>query len=218
MTLPCFSMSDTRQLRAIREISWVRIKSGKYRLRLGLVRSVDFDSSTAIVLVVPRTHPLRKKRARKGDYQMPDRNLVDLTLPLADLSDIGVNATPEELEAFKQSNCELVTPALVKETTVLQIGDRIRVISGDLRGMKGIIVNTHDDHTITYDQTDVEAPLKACRIDKLHVCKDFRLGHYVHIKHGRFRGEEGFVTEINGNFSVMVSNPRSQREVSGESL
>lgn len=211
--VPILQMAHIKDFVTVKSMRWVRIKKGgDYRNDLALVKSVDLQSSMARVLLVRRIRPESNSKRKRMAMFAPDGQLIELEFALADISDSYVNPTRAEHQMFKQSCDEFVNKALDAEVVSWNIYDRVHVGEGSFVGIDGHITEIHDDKTITVQPSDPQH--STFRLPTSELSKNFKLGDFVQIHHGRNAGEEGFITEVNDGF-VVIYIPQSNKEVCG---
>jgi transcription elongation factor len=134
--------------------------------------------------------------------------LLDQEFSLEDLSNMFVNATQDELDAFSRGHDEQVADALKAGTVMLKHGDKVCVFAGSLQGLEGTITEFHDDHTITFalPGPPTTAPTHL-QVPASDVHKKFVRGDYVCVMHSTHRGQEGFIIEINDT-KATIYNPQ----------
>ncbi|MDT7543821.1 MAG: transcription elongation factor [Acidobacteriota bacterium] len=141
----------------------------------------------------------------KGDIFR--NGLLELEVDPTDISCGNVLATPMELDVFRRSGDDLVIKALDAGVVVpLQYGDRIQAIAGTFKGLIGHVLEISDNSTVIFQSVDAgqsgekDMPKKASRFQVClsEVQKKFELGDRVQVLQGEFRGEEGYIVEING--------------------
>lgn len=87
-------------------------------------------------------------------------------------------------------------------------GDVVKVLSGELKNLKGTIVSVKTD--ADGQQLHVKPMLAALENQELvftpsEVCKFFQIGDHVEVLAGRHETETGFVTKVDGEFAFVFS-------------
>ncbi|RDB29240.1 Transcription elongation factor SPT5 [Hypsizygus marmoreus] len=207
---------------------WARVKRGRYKHDLCLIRSVNPRTFDCEIMLVPRLH-LGKKRKRSlrppqrlfdrdkivrlyGEKSVMLRNsmiifrereyssgLYHTSLKAYDLTSEGVNATEEELKYFHVDKAlwssaeDFVTP--------VKIGDKIRVIRGELQGTVGRVVGFKEMMiTITTD-----GPIGPQDVTSRDIRKIFDLGDFVQVVYSPNRGASGFIVGLDQEMALIYS-------------
>jgi len=217
--IPLLQMNDSEEMIAIHAKCWVRIKrAGVHRGCLALVKAVNAQASTAHVLAISRERHRKRKRALTRQDADLKLTLEELEFALADLSGTCVNATPAELEQFESTQDDFVSSALLAGVVTLTVGDRIKIISGPLFQSSGRIVDIQSDDTVIFcpdSHGAVDTSLQGLRanVNACEVVKDFRLGDFVEVRHGRHRGATGFITEMDSEVASIFRPAPENSEV-----
>jgi transcription elongation factor len=133
-----------------------------------------------------------KPNKRRKEYDEDD-NLIEKTYSIADLSSGFVNPTKPEIDDFKGSKHPAAALALHTWSTPLNMDDRVQVVAGSLRGLKGVVSYIGEQTITLQPSTENVAPVDVLFSD---VRKYFLQGDFVRIMHGPNEGEEGFILDI----------------------
>lgn len=126
--------------------------------------------------------------------------LVEKEIHLSGLSD-RPNATQYELDFFHSSQDPFVMQALQQTSISLRIGDKIRVLVGELKGLQGELTDIKGDNTLVFTsddgRNDIQVPASDAR-------KHFSPGESVRVLHGRHKGEEGYIVHLRDYTATVV--------------
>ena len=238
--VPLLAMSDAP---AVSRGSWVRLKTrGLHRNDLGFVLDMDERLMDIQVAVVPRIQ-LRRKRVKRpepslfnleevkalyGNSSVEQRNqihvfkeheykngLLELSVPVVQISARNVNPTQSELQLFSQCADSSIVDASYREMVQFRLDDRIEVIAGQLRRLEGRLADTEHSGTVVIRSTVALDP-QPVRI--LDIRKKFRLGDRVRVISGDHQGAEGFIISMDGNCAILYCPPSSGLYSMGEGI
>jgi ribosomal protein L24 len=221
------ALLDMTSVSTIRRNSWVRVtRRGRYKNDLALVRSIENDALSAVVLLVPRIR-LTRKRGRKGRVEPAlfdvveakstfgeesvvregdvccfhgnkfVQGLVQLSFEIHELCDRSVNALQHELDLFRQSRIDSVVEATNSGIVKLRVSDKIRVVAGPYQGSSGRLTAIGNDHSVTFECANLSGPQ---RVQAWEVRKRFGLGDFVQAVCGEHEGEEGFIIVMEDDY------------------
>ncbi|KAF9455556.1 hypothetical protein BDZ94DRAFT_1363706 [Collybia nuda] len=225
--------------------SWARIKRGKYRRDLALIKSVNPATSICSALVIPRIN-MGKKRKRgfrvpqslfdpatvqaafgakaavmlkpmvwKFKSQLYEFGCLNQKIHLINLSIEGINATPQELEPFRQ--CGECWERAMVDISPIKVGDRVQIISGPFMGLVGEIVEVlsmtvrvcrgkGQDQWERKEGTDQdEGDTREVLTRDLR--RLFEAGDVVQVIHGHHRGLDGFVVHLEDSLATVYILP-----------
>lgn len=183
-----------------------RVKNGKYKGDLAQILENYEDSCQ--IRIVPRIDGKQclfdpdkfqnKAIFRDGGYYYNRDFYKDgflIKMVLKDSLDFNTEVSVEELKKFQN-----ISP--------LKIGERAKVIRGDLKGFLGQIVSVNgNSYTITNGK-------KTFDIDTLDLKRDVQLGDTF-----SYKGKNGIVLKINGNTVVLgIRNMEAEMKVSVDDL
>lgn len=77
----------------------------------------------------------------------------------------------------------------------LSVGDKIKVIQGEMQGATGII-QSFDSDQIVFKPTNIEDFDENIAVNKMFVDKYFEQGDAIRIIDGKYSGETGIITEV----------------------
>ena len=131
-----------------------------------------------------------------------------MTVPGIDISTDHVNPTPSELHLFGQCGDPFVTDAVNQQLVTFQADDRIEVIAGELRGLRGRLagLGPHGTSTILSDSMIEPQDVRTSELRK-----KFYLGDRVHVKFGDHQNMEGFIINISDKSATLYCCPDGQR-------
>lgn len=89
-------------------------------------------------------------------------------------------------------------------------GDKIRVVKGDLTGISGTVVTIEDKQVIF--KPNIEGFNDIMKYDAAYVVKFFEPGDDVRVIEGKYKGETGIVTKLDGSYAY-ISLDQSNREI-----
>ncbi|PVU86444.1 hypothetical protein BB559_006521 [Furculomyces boomerangus] len=211
MLVPIDQMVDVirikRKDQSIQPGAWVRVKRGKYAGDLAQVLSI-IDSTDSAEL--------------KLGYLEKEFKLVSLQTD-------KVNPTLEEITLFSAGDSEALTEAAMaaaaasalenrddndKNSASFNLGDKVKVIEGDLIGVSGTVVTLESDGIykvkINLDQEknktqrNIRQTVMSFRSRQLS--KLFREGDHVKVLRGKHAGMTGTVVAISGIIVTLISD------------
>jgi len=80
--------------------------------------------------------------------------------------------------------------ALRKTTISLSKGDKVKVVKGELKGIKGQIIEIRDRAAIIKPHKNLEIDYEL-NIDISYLVKDFEIGDHIAVVQGKYEGERG---------------------------
>jgi len=105
----------------------------------------------------------------------------------------------EQIEKWKK---------LAAENISLTKGDKIKVISGDLKNLTGHVVSV--ENSIVKMQPDHKDIPMMLDMDIKMIAKHFEAGDHICVVEGEYQGEKGIITKINGNKCIIFSDIRKK--------
>lgn len=213
-----YAMDKVKPL-ALKYGSFVRVKSGHYKGDLAQVQQLDEQREKVIVKLVPRLETKGTKRGpaklfnkdeyidheRKFDKNTGERyeswrnmkfinGFLHKTMSIKSLQIDGVTPSIDELQIFGAVNPEETETRnqFASKKPVYSLGDKVRVVRGDVKGLTGTVVGLHDGiinlapHLKELSDQKFEFPAD-------DVCKYFESGDYVKVVSGRYSGKTGIV-------------------------
>lgn len=136
---------------------------------------------------------------------VPPRNVVDKFIRPEDDDDSQPSNDEDpdqEIEKWKK---------LAAENLSLTKGDKIRVISGDLKNLTGSVVSV--DKSIVKMQPDHKDIPMMLNLDIKMIAKHFEAGDHIVVVEGENEGEKGIITKIVGNKLIVFSDVRKREFV-----
>lgn len=118
-----------------------------------------------------------------------------------------VNAM-SKFEGNDESEDELKPEELIKKTFLegnsvdVTKGDKIKVVKGDLNGLSGTVVSI-DNGEVTF-KPHMENFDENLKLDVTNVVKYFEPGDDVRVIEGKYKGETGTVTALEGKFAMIA--------------
>lgn len=137
------------------------------------------------------------------DNVVPPRDVVDKFLRPEDddYESIDSEDPDKELENWKK---------LAAENVQLTKGDKIKVVSGDLKNLTGSVVSVNKQTVkMQPDHKDIPQMLD---LDIKMIAKHFEAGDHVCVVQGEHEGEKGIITKIVANKCIVFSDIR-KREI-----
>ena len=198
---------------------FVRIRSGKYKDDLAQIVSIEDHLGKATVRLVPRLETTSNKKIRPPakafnplDYPSYDKKrdpntqevyysyqgnqfhngFLYKTLAYRSLNFTDIRPTLMEIKIFDDSKLSMILKP--KQINFTQ-GDKVKVISGDSKGLTGTVEGTNQTMVSIYpfieelcDQK-FDFPLQ-------ELCKFFDIGDHVKVIEGRYVGITGMVVSV----------------------
>ena len=129
-------------------------------------------------------------------------NLLERHLGFHDLDADGVRPTLQEIGLFGQSlgfDQSIVLRWEAEEATAaLNVGDRVEILRGEQKGCIGTIIDKRENiaqvHVGEPERITVEDLLLDIPAGQL--CKSFKLGDYIQVRHGIHAGEYGHIVKL----------------------
>jgi ribosomal protein L24 len=161
----------------------------------------------------------KRNRVYVFQGEVYEDGLLCREIHMTDLSIEGINATPEELEPFRQSS--KIWNEAEAMISPIKVGDWVRVISGTFVGMVGEItevlsmtVRIAGKRTVgdamAIRPTWGEAQKDTREVLTRDVRKAFEVGDLVQIIRGLDRGLEGFLVRLEADSAVIYVLPSKQ--------
>lgn len=98
---------------------------------------------------------------------------------------------------------ELIKKSFLEGNAVdITKGDKIRVTKGDLNGLTGTVVAIEDNQVIF--KPNMEDFNENLKLDTSFVVKYFEPGDNVRVIEGKYKGETGIVTQLEGRYVLIV--------------
>lgn len=146
--------------------------------------------------------------------------LLMLKVPLANLQTENVVPTFEEVQMFqkaegrKEYREDLMERAkrTIEESKKflknLEKGDKIRIISGDLKGLTGTVIEVSDNGIKV--QPMLEALSEPIDFMPNEIVKIFEVGDHVEILSGKFKGLTGNIIKVEENIAHIISEDNKE--------
>lgn len=90
---------------------------------------------------------------------------------------------------------------------IKKIGDKIRVISGELRNTEGTVISITQDNRVRFQPKIKD--LGECDADILEIIKVFKQGDHIKVIDGVHKGKTGYVLSITNNTVATVFTDNS---------
>ncbi|KAL3520615.1 hypothetical protein ACH5RR_018764 [Cinchona calisaya] len=205
--------------------AWVRMKKGLYKGDLAKVVGVDNVRRKVAVKLFPQNdlQALANKLddrgvSKKDDFYSALRSKDGFLLK--EVSSSSVNAhciqpTFDELENFLHTDqigdadmAILCSLSINEKKGKYFKGDRVIVVKGDLKNLKGWVDKVEEDNI--YIKPDAEYHLESIAVSNKELCKYFEPGNHVKIIAGAAEGTTGFVVSLEGHVVNIVSDTSKQ--------
>ncbi|CAN4076143.1 unnamed protein product [Withania somnifera] len=159
----------------------------------------------------------RRRDPMSGDYfeniggMMFKDGFLYKTVSMKSISTLNIQPTFDELEKFRQTGeggdgdmASLSTLFANRKKGHFMKGDRVIVVKGDLKNLKGHVEKVEED-TVHIRPNQKDLPLTLAFSDK-ELCKYFDLGNHVKVVSGSSEGATGMVVSVQGHVVNLVSD------------
>ncbi|KAL8459365.1 hypothetical protein ACS0TY_036742 [Phlomoides rotata] len=159
----------------------------------------------------------RKRDPSTGDYyekiegMMFKDGLLYKNVSLRSISTQNVQPTFDELEKFKQPGVvgdgdasSLSTLFASRKKGHFLKGDRVIIVKGDLRNLKGLVEKV-EEYTVHIKPNERGLP-KTLAVGDKELCKYFEPGNHVKVVSGATEGATGMVVSVEGHVVNIVSD------------
>jgi transcription elongation factor len=172
----------------------------------------------------------KRNRVYVFQGEVYEDGLLCREIHMTDLSIEGINATPEELEPFRQSS--KIWNEAEAMISPIKVGDWVRVVSGTFVGMVGEITEVLNmtvriavkktignweniESVLSNDAMAIQPTWEEAQKDTREILtrdvrKAFKVGDLVQIVRGRDRGLDGFLVRLEADSAVIYVLPTRQ--------
>ncbi|KAF3653304.1 putative transcription elongation factor SPT5 -like protein 1 [Capsicum annuum] len=160
----------------------------------------------------------RRRDPMSGDYfeniggMMFKDGFLYKTVSMKSISTLNIQPTFDELEKFRQTGeggdgdmASLSTLFANRKKGHFMKGDRVIVVKGDLRNLKGHVEKVEED-TVHIRPNQKDLPLQTLAFSDKELCKYFDLGNHVKVVSGSSEGATGMVVSVQGHVVNLVSD------------
>ncbi|KAJ8541556.1 hypothetical protein K7X08_002372 [Anisodus acutangulus] len=160
----------------------------------------------------------RRRDPMSGDYfeniggMMFKDGFLYKTVSMKSISTLNIQPTFDELEKFRQPGeggdgdmASLSTLFANRKKGHFMKGDRVIVVKGDLRNLKGHVEKVEED-TVHIRPNQKDLPLQTLAFSDKELCKYFDPGNHVKVVSGSSEGATGMVVSVQGHVVNLVSD------------
>ncbi|KAH6782574.1 global transcription factor group A2 [Perilla frutescens var. frutescens] len=217
LLVPIKEMTDVLSVESkaidISRDTWVRMKIGTYKGDLAKVVDVDNVRQRATVKLIPRID-LQALANKLEGREVPKKKAFNPPARFMNIDEArtqNVQPTFDELEKFRQPGesgdgdmSSLSTLFANRKKGHFMKGDRVIIVKGDLRNLKGWVEKVEED-TVHIKPNEKGLP-KTLAISDKELCKYFEPGNHVKVVSGATEGATGMVVSVEGHVVNIVSD------------
>ncbi|KAH6824116.1 global transcription factor group A2 [Perilla frutescens var. hirtella] len=217
LLVPIKEMTDVLSVESkaidISRDTWVRMKIGTYKGDLAKVVDVDNVRQRATVKLIPRID-LQALANKLEGREVPKKKAFTPPARFMNIDEArtqNVQPTFDELEKFRQPGesgdgdmSSLSTLFANRKKGHFMKGDRVIIVKGDLRNLKGWVEKVEED-TVHIKPNEKGLP-KTLAISDKELCKYFEPGNHVKVVSGATEGATGMVVSVEGHVVNIVSD------------
>lgn len=221
MLVPLKDMTDVLSVRSkavhLSKGAWVRMRNGMYKGDLAKVVDIDNVHQKVTVKLFPSNNFWAQGNggvSKKNDFHCAPRSKDGFLLKEVSFRSVnacGIRPTIDELEKFRHSShirdgdmANLFSLLTNGKKVQFFKGDRVIVVKGDLKNLKGWVEKVEEDHI--YVKPDVEYHLDSLVMSHKDLCKCFEPGNHVKIIAGAAEGTTGFVASVEGHLMNIITD------------
>nr|XP_027087859.1 putative transcription elongation factor SPT5 homolog 1 [Coffea arabica] len=220
MLVPLKEMTDVLSVKTkavhLSRGAWVRMRNGMYKGELAKVVDIDNVRQKVTVKLFPSNNlrALGDGVSKKNDFHITPRSKDGFLLKEVSFRSVnacGVHPTIDELEKFLHSShiedgdmANLFSLSTNRKKAQFFKGDRVIVVKGDLKNLKGWVEKVEEDNI--HVKPDVGYHLDYLVMSHKELCKYFEPGNHVKIICGAAEGTTGFVVSVEGHLVNIISD------------
>ncbi|CAI9117020.1 OLC1v1018331C1 [Oldenlandia corymbosa var. corymbosa] len=185
--------------------SWVRIKRGTFKGELAKVDDIDDVAREVTLKFIP------PKVKDPEEIMFKEDGFCYKTYSIKSISTEDIQPTFEELYKFREldDGADLSTLSLNKHKCGFFKGDRVFVVGGDLKGLKGWVEKVEEDIVHikpNHEKGGLGLLPASIAFSEKEICKCFLPGNHVKVVAGVAEGATGTVVSIKDHVVNIVSD------------